>query len=342
MRRQLTVAIAVLATLLIGACGGSPASTGSTTASGNHPNLSGKTIKFIYNGTASLSTVELLHAMEILRSWGADAQITYGGSAQVVFGAMQTDQADVLEFSPQGALAGIDNGLDLKAFALDGPRMDYAFISKPSIKTIKELKGAKVGLLDTVGLNGIQVSMVLKAGGLQAGDVTLIPTGGQGARVAALLSGRIDATMVGYANWLTLQPQGYNLLYSYVKEQPKMMDGVLWAKSGWLTSHKTEAIAINQAMLESFRWFNDPKNKAAWIKLATDNIKGADPAATATMYDTYKSNDQYPVNAILDLNALSFNQDQYVLYKSLDKTLPVKQWADDSYAVQALAKEGKV
>ena len=341
MKRHVSVAIAVLAALAVGACGGTT-STSTASATGNHPNLSGKTIKFIYNGTASLSTVELLHAQEILKGWGADTQMTYGGSAQVVFGAMQTDQADVLEFSPQGALAGIDNGLDLKAFALDGPRMDYAFIAKPSIKTIKDLKGAKVGLLDTVGLNGIQVSMVLKAGGLNAGDVTVIPTGGQSARVAALLSGRIDATMVGFANYLTLQKQGYNLLYSYTKEQPKMLDGVLWAKSGWLTSHKTEAVAINQAMIESFRWFNDPKNKAAWVKTATDNIKGADPAAITEMYDTYKSNDMYPANAILNLDQLSFNQDQYVAYKSLEKSLPVKQWADDTYAKQALDKEGKV
>ena len=285
--------------------------------------------------------MDLIHAQDLLRSWGADVQMTYGGSAQVVFGAMQTDQADVLEFSPQGALAGIDNGLDLKAFALDSPRMDYAFISKPSIKTIQELKGAKVGLLDAVGLNGIQVSLVLKAGGLKDGDVTEIPTGGQGSRVAALLSGRIDATMVGFANYLTLQKQGYNLLYSYTKEQPKLIDGVLWAKSGWLSSHKTEAVAINQAMIESFRWFNDSKNKDAWVKTATDTVKGSDPAATTQMYDTYKTNDMYPPNAILNLDSLSFNQDQYVQYKSLGKSLPVKQWADDSYAKQALVKEGQ-
>lgn len=342
MRKHLSVVGAVLATILVVACGGSSPATNTGTASGNHPNLNGKTIKFIYNGTASLATEELLHAEGILKGWGADVQMTYGGSAQVVFGAMQTDQADVLEFSPQGALAGIDNGLDLKAFALDGPRMDYAFISKPSIKTIKDLKGAKVGLLDTVGLNGIQVSLVLKAGGLKDGDVTVIPTGGQGARVAALLSGRIDATMVGFANYLKLKEQGYNLLYSYTKEQPKLVDGVLWAKSGWLTSHKTEAVAINQAMLESFRWFNDPKNKDAWVSEATTNIKGLDNSTAVAMYDVYKSNDMYPVNAILDLDALSFNQDEYVQYKSLEKSLPVKQWADDTYAKQALDKEGKV
>jgi ABC-type nitrate/sulfonate/bicarbonate transport system substrate-binding protein len=333
-------AATIVAAVVLVACGGTTGGTAHVT--GNQPNLSGKTIRVIYNGSPSLATVILDHAEGLLRQWGADVQTNYGGTAQVVFGAMLNDQADVLEFSPQGALSGIDNGLDLKAFALDGPRMDYAFISKPSIKTIAQLKGTKIGLLDTVGLNGVQVSLVLAAGGLKSSDVTIIQTGGQGARVAALLSGRIDATMVGFANYLQLKSQGYNLLYSYTKEQPKLIDGVLWAKSTWLASHKTEAVAFNQALLESFRWFDDTKNKSAWVSEASTLLTGSDPSVTTQMYDIYQQNGMYPPNSILDLNALSFNQDEYVQFKSLTKSLPVSQWADPSFSQQALTLEGKV
>lgn len=342
-QRQLRTAAAALAAILVAACGGSPSNAGNTGSSnGNHPNLSGKTIKVVYNGTPAIATVVETHAESLLKQWGADVQVTYGGDAKIVFGAMVTDQADVLEFSPQGALTGINSGIDLKSFALTGPRMDYAFISKPSIKTLKDLKGAKVGLLDTVGLNGIQASMVMKAAGLTDKDVTLIPTGGQSARVSALLSGRIDATMVGFVNYLSLKNQGYNLLYSYTKEQPKLVDGVLWAKPTWLKNHHTEAVAFNEAILESMRFFNDTKNKDTFVSEVTALVKGTDPSLAAQMYDIYKQNDFFAPNGILTEDIMSFNQDQYFEYKSLDKKLPVKQWVDASFAQEALNKEGKV
>jgi ABC-type nitrate/sulfonate/bicarbonate transport system substrate-binding protein len=307
-----------------------------------HPNLSGKTIRVIYNGTPSIATVLETHAEQLLRTWRADVQVTYGGTAQVVYGAMVTNQADVMEFSPQGGITAVASGIPVKDFAVTGPRMDYAFISKPSIKTLKDLKGAKIGVLDTVGLNGVQESLVLKAAGLTSKDVTTIQAGGQGNRVAALLSGRVDATMVGFVNYLTLQKQGYNLLYSYTKEQPKLIDGVFWATGDWLKAHHTEAVAINQALLQSARFFNDTKNKQAFVDEATTLVKGTNPTDVAQMYDIYKQNDFFQPNYVVSAEVMQFNQDLYYQYKSIDKEFPVTQLVDTGPSQEALTKEGKV
>lgn len=342
VKLHLRAGAALLAAVVVAACGGSATTTNTGTSSGNHPNLSGKTIRVIYNGTPSIATVVETHAEQLLRTWGADVQVTYGGDAKVVYGAMLTDQADVMEFSPQGGITGINSGIPLKAFAVTGPRMDYAFISKPSIKQLKDLKGAKIGVLDTVGLNGVQESLVLKAAGLTDKDVTSIQTGGQGARVAALLSGRIDATMVGFVNYLTLQKQGYNLLYSYTKEQPKLIDGVFWAKDSWLKGHNTEAVAINQALLEAARFFNDGKNKQAFVDEAVALVKGTAAADAAQMYDIYKQNDFFQPNYVVSPDVFQFNQDLYFQYKSIDKEVPVAQLVTTKYSQDALNKEGKV
>ena len=338
--RALAVA---LAAVVVAACGGSASTSSSSSSSGgNHPNLSGKTINIIYNGTPSIATVVEAHAEQLLRNWGATVNVNYGGDAKVVYGAMVTGQADVMEFSPQGGITAINNGIPVKAFAVTGPRMDYAFISKPSIKTLKDLKGAKIGVLDTVGLNGVQESLVLKSAGLTDKDVTTIAAGGQGNRVAALLSGRVDATMVGFINYLTLQKQGYNLLYSYTKEQPKLIDGVFWAKPTWLKAHNTEAVAINQALLESARFFNDTKNRQTFIDEAVALVKGTDPDAAGQMYDIYKQNDFFQPNYVVSTDVMQFNEDLYFQYKSIDKEVPVKDAVDTTASQDALNKEGKV
>ena len=333
-------AVAPPTTPTTGAAAKPSGATATPAASSAKPNLKGQTIRLIYNGSPDVKTTVLTHAAQLMRDWGADVQTNFGGTAQVVLGAMLNGQADVLEFSAQGTLSGVNSGMNLVAFALDEPRMDYVMIGSPKIKTTKDLKDAKIGVLDTTGINGVQAIMALEDGGLTKKDATIIATGGQGERVAALVSGRIDATMVGFANFLKLQPQGYNMVYSYTKQQPKLFDGLLWATPEWLAKNPDTAVAWNQALLESFRWFNDPKNKDAWIKETTDLVKGTDPTIASQMYDIYKQNSMYPVNAIMNVDDLTFNQKVFVDQGSLPKELPISQWADVKYAQQALQKEG--
>lgn len=339
--RWLSIALATV--VLAAACGGSSSNTnaiGSTTV--NHPNIKGKTVRIVINGDLELSKIVLAHAEGILQGWGANIQTNYGGTSQVVMGAMVSGQADVLEFSAQGTLSAINNGVVLKAFALPQPRQDYALIGRPNIRTLSDLKGAKIGVLDTVGLNGIQAKFALQAAGLTTNDVHIIQVGGQGARVAALIAGRIDATMVGFMNVLTLQPQGYNLLYSYTKERPDLFDDLFWASPDWLKNNADVAQAFNQALLEAFRWFDNSANKQAFVNETAAAVKGTDLGVTAQMYDVYIQNNMYPANGIMTLDALTSNQQAYVDSGGLPKALPVSQWADVSFAQKALAAEGTV
>jgi hypothetical protein len=70
-------------------------------------------------------------------------------------------------------------------------------------------------------------------------------------------------------------------------------------------------------------------------------ITGADAALAAQMWQIYQQNDMYPTNAILDSGVMDFNQQQYVQFGGLAKSLPVKQWVDATYAQEALRTLGK-
>ena len=325
------------------AAGGSaaPAAGGSGTAF-QPPNLSGKKLTIVVNGDLEQSKITLAHAYDLLKQWGLDLTVNYGGTSQVVMAAMVSGQAQVLEFSVQGTLSSVNNGVNLQAFALAQPRQDYAMIGRPNIKTLADLRGAKIGVLDTVGINGVQATLALQAAGLTQKDANIIQVGGQGARVSALVAGRIDATMVGFSNYLQLKSQGYNLLYSYTKEQPNLWDDVLWASPTWLSQNADIATAINEAVLESFRWFDNPANKQAYVDASTAAVKGLDASLAGQMYDVYTQNTMYPPNTILTTDGLSFNQDAFVKAGSLPKALPMSQVCNTTYAQQALQAVGQV
>ncbi|MDA8203896.1 MAG: ABC transporter substrate-binding protein [Chloroflexi bacterium] len=330
--------------------GGSTASTPAAAASApgassgtafTPPNLSGKKLTIVVNGDLEQSKIDLAHAYDLLRQWGLNLTVNYGGTSQVVMAAMVSGQAQVLEFSVQGSLASVNNGVNLQAFALAQPRQDYALIGRPNIKTMADLKGKSIGVLDTVGLNGVQATLALDSAGLTQKDVSIVQAGGQGSRVSALVAGRIDATMVGFSNYLQLKSQGYNLLYSYTKSQPNLWDDVLWATPQWLSQNADIAVAMNEAVLESFRWFDNPANKQAYVDASTSAVKGLDASVASQMYDIYQQNSMYPPNAILTDSGMAFNQTAYFKAGSLPKQLPISQICNTTYAQQALQAVGQ-
>ena len=305
------------------------------------PNLAGKSVRVMFNSSPDPNKVVPVHALHLLEQWGAKVQIDWGSSSQVSIAAITSGQSDVLSISIQGALSAVNNGVNLQTFALSQPRQDYVFVSRPNVPTLADLKGKNVGILDMAGINSVHARIVLDAAKLTLKDVNIIEAGGQGARAAALLAGRLDGTMFGMSNWLKLQKDGYHLLYSYTKDQPNFVDDIWWAKPEWLKANPEMAQAMNEALLQSYRWFNDTKNKDAFIKETAALVKGSDDAITAQLYDLYRENSMYPANAILSTEALTFNQKTFVDLKSLPKALPVDTWADFSYATKALARVGK-
>lgn len=354
MHRHRLVSLIFVVMLVGAACSGgapspSPSSTASAASPGasgsavgfQPPNLAGKKVIIVVNGDIDISKVVVAHAYNLLKQWGADVTVNYGGTSQVSVGAMVSGQADVLQFSAQGTLSAINSGVQLKTFAVAQPRQDYAMIGRPNIKTLADLKGAKIGVLDDVGLNGVQATLALQAAGLTQKDVSIIQAGGQGARVSAMVAGRIDATMVSFSAYLTLKSQGYNLLYSYTHEQPNLYDDMLWATPNWLSKNADVAVAINEALLESYRWFDNPANKQAFVQEAMADVKGMDATVASQMYDVYQQNNMYPPNQILTNDALAFNQAAYVKAGSLPKALPISQVCDPSFAQQALRAVGQ-
>lgn len=318
-----------------------PSSVPSATAQAFQPPvLSGKKIRFIVDGDVTLSKIVVVHAYNLMKQWGADVSIVYAGSGDVALAGVITGQSDVAE-SAIDFINAVNSGAKLKAFGLAQPRTDYAFISRPAIKTLADLKGARIGVSDLTGLGLLQVNYVLQAAGLVLSDVTVSAVGGQSTRGAALAAGRVDASALGFSNYLELKSSGYNLLYNYTTQQTGLWDDVLFATPDWLSKNPDLAVAVNEALLESYRWFDDPANKPAFIQEATTLMKGMDASIASQGYDTFTQNAMYPPNAILTDDGLNFNITAFVNTKGIPAALPLPQISDTSFAAQALQAAGQ-
>ena len=262
--------------------------------------------------TPNVNKVVEAHAIEIMKQDGVDASVKFNASTpNVAIAQLLNGDIDVYGEAVTGGVAAAAQGIPLIDFALLQPRQDYVFIAKPNIKSFADLKGKKIGVQDTTGVNYAQALIVLQAANLQVGDVSIIAAGGQSSRLPALVAGRVDATMLSHSAQIQLAPQGYNVLYDFTKQSANLYDDNGFATKNWLASHQALAVEFNKAILQSFAWFNDPANADAVITEALALQPGADKAQTTQLFDMLRQADAYPNGAIVDTGVLDQEQNLF-------------------------------
>jgi ABC-type nitrate/sulfonate/bicarbonate transport system substrate-binding protein len=312
------------------------------TAKFKHPNLQGQSVKVITTQGA-LDTVVLYHAEDLLRSWGATVNhIEAEGTSSVVAG-LASGAADVGVFSPIAGLNAVAAGLNIQAFGVNEPRTDDVFVGGPGITSLSLVKGQVVGVNQITDISGLETGLALGAAKLKISDVHIVQSGGQSVRTAAFLAGRLEAGPISYDNFKTaLEPAGFHLLYNYMTNAPGLVHDLMWAPPNWLSGHRQLAVAFNEAILLSYRWFDNPKNRSAFAGFATSKLKGETTASASAAYDIYAKNNFYPANGVLTLATLKAVESMGETYGILKADVPPSQWIANAYAKQALNAVGTV
>jgi hypothetical protein len=312
------------------------------TAKFKHPNLQGQSVKVITTQGA-LDTVVLYHAEDLLRSWGATVTHIEAESTSSVVAGLASGAADVGVFSPIAGLSAVAAGLNIQAFGINEPRTDDVFVAGPSITAMSQVKGQVVGVNQITDISGLETGLALGVAKLKIADVKIVQSGGQSVRTAAFLAGRLSAGPISLDNFKTaLAPAGFHLLYNYMTNAPGLVHDLMWAPPNWISGHSRLAVAFNEAILLSYRWFDNPKNRTAFINLATSKLIGETTASAGAAFDTYLKYNFYPANEVLTQATLRAVEAMGETYGILKVDVPPTQWIAGASAKQALKAVGKV
>jgi ABC-type nitrate/sulfonate/bicarbonate transport system substrate-binding protein len=295
--------------------------------------LAGQRFYLMIQSSPTASKVLQDHMIQILKNEGVDAQIKWNAtSSNVAIAQLQSGDVDGFSNAVAGGLSAALAGIPLVDFALVNPREDYVFITRPDVTSLSQLKGKSIGVLDTTSINYPQELIVLKKAGLDASDVKTVIAGGQSSRLAALVAGRLDGTMLSHAAAITLVPQGYHVLYDFTKQSAAMYDDNIFAMKSWLATHKALAIAINKAILQSYVWFNNPKNADAVVQEAVALAPGTDVDQTKQLFDTLRGLHWAVEKATLNIPTLKYEAALFNQVGAVHGSIPVGNWANVAYA----------
>jgi NitT/TauT family transport system substrate-binding protein len=196
---------ALLLTLLVGgalACGraDAPAPAGSTSAgaSTTAPAPEPRTVQYGYVGKSfhQLPIIIADHA-GLLSQEGLKLESIQLNSGTLNATAMMQGEigyADGLATSVRGAI----QGMPLRAIVASERNTSYSLVARPEIRTVADLKGGKIG---TSRINSgdyhILVDILKRNGVDPTSEVTMLSVGGTDTRLKSLVSGAIDAGLLG-------------------------------------------------------------------------------------------------------------------------------------------------
>ncbi len=332
-RRILIVAVSIAVAASAVACSGRPSAP---SAGSDSDGLKGARFTLMLQSTANANKIVEVHAVDQLKAQGVDASVKWNASTpNIAITQLTSGQIDAYSEAVTGGVTAIQGGVKMTDFALAQPRQDYVLLAGNGIKTLADIKGKKIGVQDTTGVNYAQALIAVQKAGLTPDDVDIIAVGGQSARLPALVAGRVDVTMLSHAAELQLGPKGFTTIFDYTRDAPDLYDDNVFATPEWLSKNSALAVAFNKALLDSYTWFNDPANKDAVVTEALAIEPAADKATTEAQFDMLRKADAYPNGSILDPALLDKQQELYKEAGSFPNTVPVAQWVDDSFAKKA-------
>ena len=184
---------------------------------------------------------------------------------------------------------GLGNVADLVA----QPDWKLPNLSKGFPDSIKDLKGARIGVVALGSATHIWVEMLLTQAGMSPKDVTFISVGGPSTSVAAFENKLLDALVVYPPIYQQLQKSpGWQMVANWSKGNPPMLNNLVQSgiatKCSYAEANPQIVQAVCKAIAETYAYMVDPKNEAEMGAFNARNL-GVSPADGVALWNQYKS-----------------------------------------------------
>jgi NitT/TauT family transport system substrate-binding protein len=220
----------------------------------------------------------------IFKKHGIHLELIYipGGSLSVQ--ALIGNSLDMLLAGGTPLVYAVLKGADLKFIAGLNNRMPYVLVARDGINTAEQLRGKKGG----ISRFGSNTDFVVKLAATQMGlnpkrDLQIMQVGGPDARVVALKSGIVDATVITPELVLLGRKLGYHTLFDLVEKEIEYLQIGVAARTDYLKSQSDTVRRVTRAYLESIKYYVSHREEA--IKESLKLLKINEREAAEVGYD---------------------------------------------------------
>jgi len=170
-------------------------------------------------------------------------------------------------------IRAIEKGAPIAIWRIDMQAPPYALLAKPEIRSMKDLKGKTIMIGGAKDITRIFVERMLVPNGLKPDEVDYVFAGATSARLSALQSGAVDASILTSPHNFYAEAAGYTNLgwtVEYAKDLPFSGGAV---NRAWAAANKATLDKFLDAYNKSVNWFQDSRNRDEAVKIMADVSK---------------------------------------------------------------------
>jgi NitT/TauT family transport system substrate-binding protein len=176
---------------------------------------SGEAARFLvsYGGTAGYQLPLWVNKeLGFSKKHGVDLEIILIQAGSPNIQALVGGSLQLTQTAASSAVIGASQGAPVVIVATLENKLPMLLVSRPEIKEPHQLRGKVIGINRFGGSNDAAVLMAVKAWKMQPSDIKMLQTGGTSARMAALMTKKVDATVQSYPEIYQARKLGMNVL----------------------------------------------------------------------------------------------------------------------------------
>ncbi len=272
--------------------------------------------------------------MGLFKKYGLDVEPIFLRGGQVATQALAAGDPPIVNI---GTVVQADlQGFNLVLIAAVENKYDQIVFARKGINKLEELRGKNFGISGFGSATNYAANMLFQHLGMEPGkDVTLLPSGPDAERLAALSSGKIDATMFTSSTAAPARKAGFNELFQIADLGIEVQGNGFATSRPYIASNRDTVLNALRGFVEAIYYIYANKTEAK--KVFAKYMRTNDPDVLEDSYQGYIK--MVPKKPYPTLKGIQYMLDLLAPQLPAAKTAKPEQFVDLSF-LQQLEKEG--
>ena len=273
---------------------------------------------------------------------GLDVELTEFQGTPLVMAAMIAGDIDVGNVSTSDVIRMVaTKGQPMRAIHSPDARLYFLIAGRDEIKSVTALQSKTFAVARIGSVDHSLSTTALKALNVNPAGITFVAIGTPSTRAQALVAGRVDATTLSLATWVTIQKEpGVKVLVdsdTYF-DKATVVEKVNAATSKVIDEKPEHLRRFTAAILKASRHFAE--NQDSWVDAMAKRRPEVDRKEAANLWAGFKTS--WAVNGLMNLEAYRKSADFFYQSGMLEKIpkIEVAEWAETRFADQVLKEIG--
>ncbi len=212
---------------------------------------------------------------KIFDKYGLDVQLIFVSGGTLVTQMLAAGEIQIAAAAPAALVSLIAGGEKIVMFLGISNTSPFTLVTQPNIKKAADLKGKRLGTARFGGSSHTSALIALEHLGLnlKRDNITLLQTGLDPERMAALEAKALDAAMLQRVATKVMAGRGYTLLLNLNQAKIPYQNTVLAVRKDFVTNRAKIGENFTRAVIEGYAYTFNKENKQSVKEVLAKNLR---------------------------------------------------------------------